>query len=104
MHDSMHVWVEVSPGIVSSLFKDIIGGKQGRCFRLEMIPGTVHLPVQELRCLRGMLSLTSKDPRADQHVNRALIREEAPEERESQSLLGPWACSPYLSHPFNSTH
>lgn len=69
-----------------------------------MIPGTVHLPVQEVRCLRGMPSLTSKGHRADQHVNRALIREE-PQRKERASLSsGPWACSPYLSHPFNSTH
>lgn len=51
-----------------------------------MIPGMVLMPVQEVRCLRGMLSLTSKGHRPDQHVNRALIREEPPEERERQSL------------------
>lgn len=91
MHDDMHIGVEVSPGIVSNLFKDraqdTIGGKQGRRFRLDGIPGTCACLCAGAERPQGNAVLTFRGSQADLHVNRALIREESPEERESQSLL-----------------
>lgn len=61
MHDDMHVGVEVSPGIVSNLFKygalDTIGGKQDprdgapACAGAEMPGGMLFLPSEDPRLI-----------------------------------------------------